>query len=673
MLASCSDDDPIIGNPVIDYQNPTSAAHFGDSIPFTVNASDVDVPLSTLKARLYYGEEMVEEVVIRTKESGKDYSGKIFAPYYANVPDGKATLELVLQNINFTITTETHEIPLTHADYPYLTFKANAQDGEETGKEYRMEKVSTNTYAYTGRLPQKIKGFIVSPKVGEYGNELVFGYESNAIKVNAESGIPFSNSKAGKYTISFNTHSFEASPFVVLSFNGYEFESIDDATSQLDMNLSKGQTITPNGFPNFEEWWIDTDFFTKNADGTLTFTAMSGDYRIIANSNMQYFRVMVLDKDGNPASLADDGTGALWVIGDDFGKPSLSANTTGWVTEKAVCMAPVADKVYQMTLVGGKNVKTSGINFKFYGEAMGWGNEFGADRLTSTSNIVLVGDGIDHDGVKHDNGNLYLADDVELKDNVIYVFTVDMTAGPDNAVLSVKENGEMPFEEKRVFLNGEKMTTNDNAVYTIALDLKQNDVLTFNTVDGLDEYFIDPDFFSYDVENDVLTFNPLDGKYAIQLNKSLTTLSAQRLDDKGNAIALGEDGHGAIYAMGWGVGHPSLDSQFGWDTSNAFGLAEVAPQIYQFTAVAGPEKGSALGQRIRYDYIGIKFFFQKGWDGEFGGDNNLTLAEGSEQLLSISDSGDISLAQNLEENAEYVITINLTAGNSNGVLSIVKK
>ena len=46
-------------------------ALFGDSLPFTIKASDIDVPLSTLKAQLFYGEEQVSETVIRTKDKWK--------------------------------------------------------------------------------------------------------------------------------------------------------------------------------------------------------------------------------------------------------------------------------------------------------------------------------------------------------------------------------------------------------------------------------------------------------------------------------------------------------------------------------------------------------------------------------------------------------------------------
>lgn len=34
------------------------------------------------------------------------------------------------------------------------------------------------------------------------------------------------------------------------------------------------------------------------------------------------------------ATLNDDGTGALWIIGDGIGKPSVATNAVGWTTEK---------------------------------------------------------------------------------------------------------------------------------------------------------------------------------------------------------------------------------------------------------------------------------------------------------------------------------------------------
>lgn len=158
-LTACNDDD-VLGNPQMNVKTEMTDAHFGDSLKFVINASDAEVPLSTIHAELWYGDEKVEETVIRTKESGKDYEGKIYIPYFANVPDGRATLKLWLQNIEFTKTEEVRELSITHADYPYLTLVASVPevvDGRETTvtKEYRMDRNAINEYSVTGKFPQK--------------------------------------------------------------------------------------------------------------------------------------------------------------------------------------------------------------------------------------------------------------------------------------------------------------------------------------------------------------------------------------------------------------------------------------------------------------------------------------------------------------------------------------
>lgn len=86
MLNACSDDDPVPGNPTMDFQAEPSSALFGDSLPFTIKASDADVPLSTLKAQLYFSDEMVSETVIRTKLADKSITGKYMFPIWQTFP-----------------------------------------------------------------------------------------------------------------------------------------------------------------------------------------------------------------------------------------------------------------------------------------------------------------------------------------------------------------------------------------------------------------------------------------------------------------------------------------------------------------------------------------------------------------------------------------------------------
>ena len=131
---ACDDDKFIAGNPQVDVVAQNADAFYGDSLPFTIKVSDVEVPLSTLKAQLYYGEEKVSETVIRTKTSGADYTGKIYVPFLKGTPDGKATLKYVLQNTSLTITEKEQELTLARPAYPHRTL------GTADGTQYRLER-----------------------------------------------------------------------------------------------------------------------------------------------------------------------------------------------------------------------------------------------------------------------------------------------------------------------------------------------------------------------------------------------------------------------------------------------------------------------------------------------------------------------------------------------------
>lgn len=424
VLGACKKDDvEKVGNPVIESRTEFTQAHFGDSLNFTVHVSDADVPLSTVKAQLFFSEEMVSETVIRTKTNG-EYSGKIYVPYYANIPDGTATLKLVLQNISQTITEQVFDLPLQRPDFPYLTLVTDNQD-------YRLERTALYEYALDAQLPAKLSGYLKGPAVGSQGNELTFGWEDNAIKEGSTAKIPFSNSSSGQYTLSFNTFDYEASPFIIAyAINGTVMQRVDDDHFRLDATYSKDEEITIDGIEDLSDWWIDPDFIRTDDQGQFFFVPQSGEYRITADFKLKYFVFEVLDG-GELASLQADGTGAVWIIGDGIGKPSLSANTVGWNTDKALSLAPVGNKKYQVTVVAGTNIKADDINFKFFHQK-GWGGEF-TTQLTTTSDFIFVGDGSNG----RDPGNLGITPDQPLEAGATYVFTLDLSAGNDNAVLSV--------------------------------------------------------------------------------------------------------------------------------------------------------------------------------------------------------------------------------------------
>lgn len=511
LLNACSYEDVVPGKPAMNFTlAPATAACFGDSLPFTVNASDAEVALSTLKAHLYFGEEKVSETTIRTKDSGKDYSGKIFIPFLANIPNGTATLKFILQNVNFTTTEEEVEVALTRPDFPYLTLVTE-------GQEYRMERVSANQYEVTDDFDTEVTGYIRAPKVGNNGNEMTFGWNNNSVEQGTTTGIPFTYAYPCSYTISFNTLTYAAAPFLRLLLNDEELTKIDelhyttkisltpndrlnfsgivdlqvwtlpndftvesDGTAlkfsgkaglyeitvdfeqktieaeeqisiptlddtqmetangvlyQLDMDLKQGELIKIEGISDLADWWIDPTFFVSSyREDAVQFVPSDGKYRIIAHTDKKYFAVEVLNEEGAIATLQSDATGAIYIIGEGIGKPSLE-NEVGWNTEKALCVPPVDKKIFQFIVKAGEQVNAEEINFKFY-SVKGWDGEFKGtfgdnNTLTTSANsIVLVGD-----GNTKDDGNLYL--DGSLEADAFYRFRIDLTKGLKNGVLTV--------------------------------------------------------------------------------------------------------------------------------------------------------------------------------------------------------------------------------------------
>lgn len=428
IAGACSqEEDNAPGNPVIEPKTELNGAHFGDSLSFTMGVKDDEAPLSTLKAKLYFGDELVSETTIRTKTGG-EYTGKLHVPFYANIPNGTATLEFVLTNTHLSTARKTYDLPVTRPDYPYLILVTD-------GGMYPMTRTGQYTYAATELFPSTdLPAYIKTPIISEWGNEITFGWEGSSIAQGTTAAIPFVSSVAGKFSVTFNTLTYEATPFFEIKINGQKMDMVDKQNFKIDLNLTQGASITVDGIDDIADWWIDADYLTETAAGEFTFVPIAGRYRIMANTTHKYFRVEALSGD-NPATLQADGTGAIWVIGDNVGKPSL-ANVVGWTPANGLCMAPIGNKKYQITLKAGETVDAASINFKFFHQK-DWGGEFGHTTLSAASDIVFVSDGAtpDYQGNNRDPGNLGLLQALEV--NATYVFVIDVSAGNDAAVLTV--------------------------------------------------------------------------------------------------------------------------------------------------------------------------------------------------------------------------------------------
>lgn len=452
IMGACSDDDSQgEGQPAITV-GEIKPACFGDSITVSVNCSD-NVPLSTLKASLFFSQEEVGHVTMRTKENG-DYQVRLYAPFYKNVPDGDASLHLTLQNIKFAKAEQEVAIPLSRPHYDHLTLYV------DDATQYRMTPDADNPYLFrcTVNSPAStvVQAHVIAPAYGSNGNELTFWQGTSGSGITEQSGdpIPFTGEKKGSFECTFNTLTYEYTPVYDPDKAPQEIK-ITAAQPYYDGSFVQGRKYLFSVPPELEQYvpliWTDPDFFTNNGDGTYTFNAVSGNYHLEVKTDRMAVLVWAIDANKNTLKLDDDGSGALWIIGGDcLAKPSYTfiKGESWWTdTDHAICMAQVRPKVYQLTFTVGKQYNPDpNSSFKFFGQ-QGWGTEFKGTasdhHISGATDIFVIGDGAEHEvggqTVKLDDGNVYLNPSANLKAGDTYVLTVDITGGCANAVMRVEK------------------------------------------------------------------------------------------------------------------------------------------------------------------------------------------------------------------------------------------
>ena len=658
---ACKDDPELLTTdvgPEMTAVSSDASGVFGGKVGFEATMTD-RYALSTLKAQIFFDDEMVAEEVIRTKENGT-YSGTVTLPFYKNVPDGEATLRLVGQNVRFGQTFVERPLAASRPKPDHLVFVLGEQ-------EYRMEPTGVDyEYAVTADFPQKPQGYITTPDLDGQGSVVTFGYssEQGGIVSDSTEPIPFANSNAGEFTVSFNLKSFEGSPFIKLLFNDAEMTMVDNDNYSIVTTLTQNQTYTLTGVSDFAGWDIDRDFFERADESNpeaLTFLPMSGMYKVTANFKHSYLRIEAMKSATELATLNEDGSGAIWAIGGmSVGKPTLK-NAASWSPEQGgMCLARVADKKYQLTFVAGVSIDASSFDFKFFHQKT-WGGEFGGDDISTASDLVKISD----------SGNLGLAEGKTLDLGGIYRFTVDISGGNTAAVLTVEKVGEQELPPADITVNGTKMTQLDMDNYQVDLDLTQGQTLTLGGADAFTPAWINPDFFEAASATSVKLV-PVSGKYRITANIATKVIDALVLNADGSGLAtLSDDGHGAVYFIGYGIGSPAAADEPGWTTEKGVCVPEAASGIYRMTAQAGVEGSTVLGQRFRVSGWSGKFFKNRGWDGL----GTFSLAAGTEAFFSIAGDGNIEIAQGvtLEEGATYELTLDVTGGNDHPVVSLVKK
>ena len=624
--------------PEMTVNSCTESTYMGADVKFSVDVNDSEFALSTLKAWLYYDETKVNELTIRTKENGT-YEGAVQAPLYAKIPDGIATIVFAAQNVGMGLTYDTLYVSLKRPDFPTLTLKT------EEGAEYILQNTDQYIYEVTDDFPAKVKGVLVTPAINDEGDVITIGWDGSALSASKDASIPYNAGLAGKYTIWADLEFLTTSPVG------------GKADLQNVASYTQGQVMNFGDLVDLNNWTLDYDFFNVNDDFTeVKFRAVDGLYKFNYDTENMWIKVEPMANDSELLSLSEDGSGAPWVIGSNFGKPVIGP---GWNTEDgAYPMAQVAEKVYQFTLSAPGQVAVSGADFKFFHQK-GWGGEFVKADYAEV-NIAPAFD-------MTDSGNIQ---GKEVKGGKSYKFTLDLTGGVKAAKLSCEEV-VVPVNMLDIQVNGVAAMKMSNEVYKVmAVNVEQNSIISFSGISNPLDWYVDPDHFELTGEG--LKFKAVSGYYSFELNLANQFVTVRRVKADGKAATYKDEG--AITFMGWGVAHPVMTSQLAWDSGALITLAEIEKGVYQFTGIAVEESdGETIGGRWRYDYLSFKFFGQAGWGDEQG---TVTLTPEAQKCLAVPGNVELAEGAALELGATYVMTVTagpLNNGKFDVTIDFVKK
>ncbi|MFB2118186.1 DUF5125 domain-containing protein [Parapedobacter sp. 2B3] len=455
---SCKDNIQIDSPSILSYQT-AEVAYMGDSIPVVVTV-DGSYPLSSVKVSFFQDGDLISEKLIPASKSGT-YEGKLLVPFIKDVAGGEAEIHLMVKNRNFNYATTVIPIQVSRPEFPYLTLKTAYGD-------YRMEPVPDKpyTYAATENFPStQLNALVEAPAYGENGNAFYFG--GGVIKANAsdQDSIAFQTDLVEPgmaYTVSFDVRSYQAAPFLVPSFAGTPFPDYTGNIAVIEQSFANSQSIQIRGILDIADWWIDPTFLDRQGDGTLTFRAMDGKYRVTADRGLKYFRIEPMDGD----QLADfdpaTKTGGIWVNGgvgnlegsapvERLGIPSMTSNPSLWNPEKNVAMAPLGDGIYQLRLKTNEtmfqsNVSGSNVGISFYQNSRSFDNALGLDLVQT-----LYGGGMSTspDGGTprfelqqangQSNGQMIASGSNRNLGERTFVFTLDVNVSPAAVSISVAE------------------------------------------------------------------------------------------------------------------------------------------------------------------------------------------------------------------------------------------
>ena len=405
------------------------SADFGSTMPFTVTATSAQ---NVTVALIGDGKQLASETV-RTAEDGV-FAGNLAIPYTKNIADGEYDVMIMAMGSGADRAEKTVKISLSHPEFSSVAFVAGT-DKFELSKSDAASPLEENKWSYTGALPASLAGHFEAADAA--GTKYVFG-GSNVDNVefgnSADIDLYSYDEAIPEGTISFDVVSF-AVKYPLEAMYVVVPETADPAyPGTVEVEFKKGQIVA---FAGLGDLWVDIDFFDNNGDGTYTFRAEGGKYKLTNQSDWGSLRVERLSSDGGLATFRWDESGnvtvneAIWCLGNyNFGKPDQRTVRDGrvfsdWETFDGYCMAKIDDYKYQITLRIHNYA-----SLKFFQTKLDWGDIASAnyDLANSTLEKIYLISVIGSDGNFQQGQSVIDPNKYEYPvDGVVLRFTFDVT------------------------------------------------------------------------------------------------------------------------------------------------------------------------------------------------------------------------------------------------------
>jgi len=361
------------------------SAEFGDKVDFTVTS---EVAQNVTVAIVKDGKQFASATVREAQEGV--FAGSLDIPYQKNIEDGQYDVMVMAIGAGTDRAEKTLKIALAHPTFTSVDFVAGS-DRFALSSSDAASPLEAYTWSYVGKLPAALSGYFEAKTAdgsvysfgGSNVDNIEFGNTTAVALYNYESEIL-------EGTITFDVKSFQVK--YPLEAMWVEVPETTDPAypGTTDVEFKKGQVVSFAGLGNL---WVDIDFFDNNGDGTYTFRAEGGLYRLTNQADWGSLRIERLSATtGDLGTFTWDEMGnitsneAIWCLGNyNFGKPDKRAVRDGrifsdWETFDGYCMAKIDDYKYQITLR-----VYNYASLKFFQTKLNWGDIYSANYDTANS------------------------------------------------------------------------------------------------------------------------------------------------------------------------------------------------------------------------------------------------------------------------------------------------